>query len=88
MNLLNILNLYNTLNKPVLNISIGKNNLLIIVYNTDKIWNTFIKIKEKNYYLICISQVKKIIGTKFCLFINESINHVTVKNEKDNGIRI
>ena len=32
--------------------------------------------------------MKKIIGTKFCLFINESINHVTVKNEKDYVIRI
>ena len=85
-----ILNIYNTSNKPLLNVSIDKNNYLVIVYNIDKKWNTFVKIKENNYYLICISLVKKLIigSAKLCLFINEAVNQEIVKDEKNKGTKI
>ena len=79
----NILNIYNKLGKPILNVSVGKNNYLVIVYNGDKKWNTYIKIQENKFYLICFSQPKKFIGnSKLSLFINESRNEDLIRDDK------
>jgi hypothetical protein len=42
-----ILNIYQKQAKSILNISIDENNYLYILYNGDKKWNTYIKIKKK-----------------------------------------
>ena len=86
---INIFNLYSISNKPILNLSLDNNNHLIILYNGDKKWNTFIKIKTNNFYLICISFVKKIIGNpKLCLFINASYDKDIPKEENHKVIQI
>ena len=80
----NILNLYYKSTKSTLYIYLDKNNYLNILINGDKRWNTFIKIKEDKFYLICLCQSKKIIGnSKFRLFINEKINENEIKELKE-----
>ena len=85
-----ILNLYNT--KNIINVSLDKNNKLIILYNgdkRDKKWNTDIKIKVDKFYFVCISQTKKIIGNpKLSLFINESRNEDKIRDEENKGVEI
>ena len=86
---ISILNLYNKSSKSILHVFLDKNNYLNIKY-TDKIWNTFIKIKENTFYLICISYLKSLLigNSKLSLFINESINEELVKDENIKGIKI
>ena len=86
---INILNLYKNKNRYILNISVDKDNYLIIRYNGDRKWNTFIKIQENKFYLICLSQSKPIIGNpKLNLYINESINEDKIKDGENKGIEI
>ena len=88
--IISILNLYNKTNKSFLHVFIDKNNYLNISYSPDKVWNTFIKIKENTFYLICISysKVLLLVNSKLGLFINESINEDIIKDENLKGIKI
>ena len=87
---INILNIYQKQDVPILNLSVDENNYLYILYNGDKKWNTFIKIKENKFYLVCIYPRKNLLSlnSKLCLFINESINEKIIKNEQIKCIEI
>ena len=80
---ISILNLYYKSVKSTLYIFLDKNNYLNIIFNGEKKWNTFIKIKENIFYLVCLSQTKKIIGNVYKLFINEKINEKEIKTLKE-----
>ena len=86
---ISILNIYTKPKKPILHLFLDKNNYLTILYNGDKKWNTYIKIQENKYYLICLSESKLFIGNKLSLFINESITDENIlKDEKLKGFEI
>ena len=80
---ISILNLYYKSIKTTLYIFLDKNNDLNIIFKGEKKWNTFIKIKENVFYLVCLSQTKKIIGNVYKLFINEKINEKEIKTLKE-----
>ena len=84
-----ILNIYQKQAKSILNLSIDENNYLYILYNGDKKWNTYIKIKRNKFYLVCFYPVKKLMSYyKFSLYINETINENVIKDDQMKGYEI
>ena len=82
-----ILNIYQK--QSILNVSIDENNYLYILYNGDKKWNTYIKIKKNKFYLVCLYPVKKLMSYyKLSLYINETINENVIKDDQIKGIEI
>ena len=86
---ISILNIYTKPKKPILHLFLDKNNYLTILYNGDKKWNTYIKIQENKYYLICLSESKLFIGNKLSLFIIKNSPIIPIKlflpNSKKNS---
>lgn len=84
-----VLNIFQKQVKTILNVSIDENNYLNILYNGDKKWNTYIKIKRNKFYLVCLYPVKKLMSYyKLSLYINETINENVIKDEQMKGYEI
>jgi hypothetical protein len=80
---ISLLNLYYKSIKSTLYMYLDKNNYLNIIFNGEKKWNTFIKIRENIFYLLCLSQSKSMLGNIYKLFINEKINEREIKELKE-----
>ena len=67
----NILNIYNEPDKPIINFTLDEDNFLLII-SQDKVWETKIRIQENKSYLYCLEQKKKKKKKpKLCFYINE-----------------